>query len=190
MACIINENDLNSQELIDALKSIEVEGVKLVENDFLRQENALLRYELKKRHELKIQENQKMGEKRLSIFNKMVTICKNEEERHRMREVMLLTSQSMNHTSDLIFQSTYGLMNSEPIDISLNRIKEIQVLINKGSRDLEAMHLTQNHEQKHVLTPTSILTPTSVVAHDIDIETKLNEIREFDFDMIDPNLYK
>ena len=62
MASVVNNSDLDAQELISALNSIETESLNHAEVQLLRDENRRLREELIQRHRNRINELQEFEE--------------------------------------------------------------------------------------------------------------------------------
>ena len=172
----VTELDLNANELIQALKEIEVEGVRIVENDFLKLENANLRNELMERHKIKMLEHKRMDDKRMKIFEKMVLIFKEEKERSATHKMILSVSHRLESVMDMLFQLSYDVMCGGQNDLMLNKINQIHKMIGKGRYDLESYGVYELSDQH--------------TRQNMDIESQLNEIRQFDFDTIDLNLYK
>ena len=176
MTSTITEHDLNACELIQALKAIEVEGVGIVENDILKLENVNLRNELIGRHEIKMLEHKRIEGRRLEILEKMVSLCKDEKERTRTNQMILSVSHGLDFAVDMLFQLSCDVMRGGQNDFILNKINQIHKLICKGKFELETFETTELYDKHN--------------SQNLDMESKLKEIRQFDFNMIDINSYK
>ena len=164
----VTELDLNACELIQALKEIEVEGVRIVENDFLKMENANLRSELMEQHKIKMLKHKRMDDKRLKIFEKMVSIFNEEKERSVTHKMILSVSHRLNGVMDMVFQLSHDIMSGGQNDLILNKINQIHKMIGKGKYDLESYKGYDMTDQ--------------CVRENMDIESQLDEIQQFDFD--------
>ena len=173
----ITSTDLNSDELISALKSIEVPSVSVLELEQLKGENERLREELLNRHRLRLQELQSNENQRLSLIKSLIKSEDKERENHRLRCAIINTSQILDEASDVIFKLSAGFSAGDSVQISLERLMRLNKLISKGSRQLTFQNSLDDDGN---CLPFSQV----VLNEEIAFENKLDDIANFDFGIL------
>ena len=136
MACLINESDLNSNELIDALRNIEIEAVKMDEVAYLQGENIRLRNELLNRHQTRLMELKMNERKKVEALEKIAQNREAESEALRLRASMINASHDMDRAMDEFFHLSYIITSGENAEVINAKLVEIGNLMRSGSRHL------------------------------------------------------
>ena len=134
MDSIIGESNINSEELISALKSIEMETVNLVEVEYLRQENARLREDLLERHQIRLLEIQRMESKQMELQQKMNELQQDHTEIFRLRGIMISVNKDLDSAMDMLFQISYGYISGENMHLTMSNMNNLNKLIHNSLR--------------------------------------------------------
>lgn len=176
MDSIIIENSINSEELISALKSIEMETVNLVEVEYLRQENARLREDLLERHQIRLLEIQRMESKQLELQQKMNELHQDHTEIFRLRGIMISVNKDLDSAMDMLFQISYGYISAENMHLTMSNMNNLNKLIHNASKRLGFHTIPGEHfgNTRRIENKSS----------ENDINTMLGEIQAFDFENV------
>ena len=140
----INENDLDSNELISALKSIEMETISLVELQMLRNENRRLRDELLQRHQIRLSELHQMEKKRMSLIQIIDEMKKESEEMFRMKSSIINLQQSLDKGRDLLFEISFAFMSGEKVGEVFTKLQDLNRLIQDSSNQLGNLRTSED----------------------------------------------
>ena len=191
MACLINESDLNSNELIDALRNIEIEAVKMDEVAYLQGENARLRNELLNRHQTRLMELKMNERKKVEALEKIAQNREAESEALRLRASMINASHDMDRAMDGLFHLSYIIASGENAQVVNAKLSEIGNLMRSGSRHLIMGDFPDgvlNHAPTYVPSNTDVRycsTPHAPPIESTDtndqMEKLLEDIRRYEF---------
>jgi chromosome condensin MukBEF ATPase and DNA-binding subunit MukB len=168
--------DLNAKELISALNSIEMETVN-VEMEYLRQENARLREDLVKRHQIRLLEIQQMEAKQLELQQKMNEIHHDQSEIFRLRSIMINVNHDLDQALDLLFQLSYGYVSASNMHLTMANLNSLNQQIRNASKRL-GFHTIPIENAGDTLELSKLIENKTV---EKDMKTLLKEIKSYDF---------
>ena len=141
---MVDENDLDSAELISALKNIEMETISVVELRMLRDENRKLRDELLQRHQIRLSELHAMEKKRMSLIQILNEMKKESDEMFRMKSTIINLQQSLDKGRDLLFEISFGFMSGEKINQVFAKLQDLNRLIQDSSNQLGTLRMSED----------------------------------------------
>ena len=178
-----NEKDLNSEELISALKNIEMETVNVIEMEYLRNENQRLRNDLVERHQIRLMEIHQMESKQMELMQKMNEIQQNQGEIFRLRSLMINVNRNLEEALDRILYQihlSYGFVSEENAPLVIDGMNKLNKLVHNASKQLEFHTVPmEQFDQRFV----NIKEKNSA---EKDMNVILEEIRSFDFEPLNP----
>ena len=184
----INEHDLDSRELISALKSIEMESTSAVELQMMREENRRLWDELTRRHQMRLTELQTVERKKYELLQVMETMKNENKEIITLKSNIILTHHNLDQARNLLFQISFGFTFGERIDQVFAKLQQLNQMIQDCCVRLGA---TRSSEETLVIQPETkdMDCSKSVVMNDTrqkhqEVNTLLDEIQAFDFESI------
>lgn len=136
MASLITERDLNSEELINALKCIETESVDLVRYQLLLDENQRLRNELLKRHQTRLHELMDFEKKKNGLIKIVNEMKRDSQEMADLKTKLINANQDFDHILDVIFQLTCAITTGDVHQNAFTHLKELNKMVLQASRKL------------------------------------------------------
>lgn len=133
---IIGEKDLNSNELITALRGIEMESVNMVEVHFLREENQLLRNELHNRHQSRLGEIQQLEKKKLALIRLQNQAYQESLRFSHLQTSVVRVNRTLDDAMNLLFQVSCGFLSYGNTPDIFDKLKNLHKLIHEASKYL------------------------------------------------------
>ena len=130
------EGYINSNELITALKSIELQSIDVMEVQLLKEENKRLRTELYQRH-LNRLNDLRWFERKKQWLLKMIDDTKSESrEVLRLQELIVMVNNDLDNVLELIFQMCKGFMTNENVHQTYSKLEEINKVVMEANKKL------------------------------------------------------
>ena len=146
-----NNNLQDSEELINALRSIEVETTNMLEVEHLRRENFRLRNELLERHNIRLREIKSEEFQQMELFKGMKMFFSNQLEISRLRGVMLTANQNLEECMGLLFKISLGFATHESTESIMLKFNELKGVIYGTNKMLEFNTVIDRVSTPHLL---------------------------------------
>ena len=146
-----NNNLQDSEELINALRSIEVETTNMLEVEHLQKENFRLRNELLERHNIRLREIKSEEFQQMEILKGMKMFFSNQFEITRLRGLMITVNQNLEECMTLLFKISLAFASHNSTESIMLKFNELKGLIHDSNKLMEfhtVIDQTKEHQDK------------------------------------------